>query len=78
MKNPTILTIDMSAIGATTLFEIRDALQAEFDACKDSSTSELAEAAAQAGYSLKKLDNYLRELDIKRPADFIYKIHRTE
>lgn len=68
MKNPTILTIDMGAIGATSLFEIRDTLQKEFDANKSGLNHFEVEAAVQSKISLNKLDAYLKELDIRRPS----------
>ncbi len=67
MKDPTILTIDIKHIGATTLWEIRDALAKEHEATKDSDNQSFHEMAVASGVSLKQLDTYLEKMDVRRP-----------
>lgn len=67
MKNPHILTLDLSAIGATSLYELRDTLAAEFDANKDSASEFAERAAVASGVALKQLDKYLEETETRRP-----------
>lgn len=66
-KDPTILTLDLKPLGATTLWEIRDSLAAEHDASKGSEYQGAIEAAVTSGVALKQLDAYLAKMDVRRP-----------